>query len=70
MEYRIHVSLDLALEKRDTGEILWKRKRFRHSEEYQVATDIMVTESDKRVALEKVAKDLAKRVEESIIQGF
>jgi outer membrane lipopolysaccharide assembly protein LptE/RlpB len=70
MEYRIHVSLDLALEKRDSGEILWKRKRFRHSEEYQVASDIMVTEADKKVALENVAKDLAKRVEESIIQGF
>jgi outer membrane lipopolysaccharide assembly protein LptE/RlpB len=70
MEYRIYVTLDLALEKRDTGEILWKRKRLRHSEEYQVANDIMVTESDKKVAMEKVAKDLARRVEESIIQGF
>jgi outer membrane lipopolysaccharide assembly protein LptE/RlpB len=70
MEYRVYVTLDLALEKRDTGEVLWKRKRLKHSEEYQVSNDIMVTESDKKVALEKVAKDLAKRAEESIIQGF
>ena len=41
----VYVTLDLALEKRDTGEILWKRKRLRHSEEYQVSNDIMVTES-------------------------
>ena len=70
MEYRIHVTLDLALEKRDSGEILWKRKRLKHSEEYQVSSDIMVTETGKNTALEKVAKDLARRVEESIIQGF
>jgi outer membrane lipopolysaccharide assembly protein LptE/RlpB len=70
MEYRVYVTLDLALEKRDTGEVLWKRKRLRHNEEYQVSNDIMVTETGKNVALEKVAKDLAKRVEESIIQGF
>jgi outer membrane lipopolysaccharide assembly protein LptE/RlpB len=70
MEYRVYVTLDLALEKRDTGEVLWKRKRLKHNEEYQVSNDIMVTETGKNIALEKVAKDLAKRVEESIIQGF
>ena len=70
MEYRVYVTLDLTLEKRDTGEVLWKRKRLKHNEEYQVGNDIMVTESDKKIALEKVAQDLAKRVEESIIQGF
>jgi outer membrane lipopolysaccharide assembly protein LptE/RlpB len=70
MEYRVYVTLDLSLEKRDTGEILWKRKRLKHNEEYQVSNEIMVTESDKKIALEKVARDLAKRVEESIIQGF
>lgn len=87
LEYRVYVTLDLTLEKRDTGEVLWKRKRLRHNEEYQVGgeitgtassnqsqgssdSNIMVTQSGQKIALEKVAKDLAKRVEESIIQGF
>jgi len=70
MEYRVHVTLDLSLERRESGEILWKRKRLRHNEEYSVSTDIVVSETAKRVALGKTAKDLAKRVHESIIQGF
>jgi hypothetical protein len=70
LEYRVHAILDLTLEKRDTGEVLWKRKRLTHNEEYQVSGDIVVTETGKSIALEKVAQDLAKRVHESIIQGF
>jgi outer membrane lipopolysaccharide assembly protein LptE/RlpB len=70
LEYRIFVTLDLTLEKRDTGEILWKRKGLRNNEEYQVSNDIVVTQKGKEIALQKIAQDLAQRVEESIIQGF
>ncbi len=70
LEYRVFVSLDLRLEKRDTGEVLWKRKRLTDNEEYQVSSYITVTQADKTVAVEKIAQDLAQRVYESIIQGF
>ena len=70
LEYRVFVSLDLRLEKRDTGEVLWKRKRLTDNEEYQVSSYITVTQADKTVAVEKMAQDLAQRVYESIIQGF
>jgi len=66
----VFVSLDLSLEKRDTGKILWKRKRLTDNEEYQVSTYITVTQADKTTAVEKMAQDLAQRVYESIIQGF
>jgi hypothetical protein len=71
LEYRVFVSLDLSLEKRDTGKILWKRKRLTDNEEYQVSSNyITVTQADKTTAVEKMAQDLAQRVYESIIQGF
>ena len=70
LEYRVFVSLDLRLEKRDTGEVLWKRKRLTDNEEYQVSSYITVTQADKTIAVEKMAQDLARRVYESIIQGF
>ncbi len=70
LEYRVFVSLDLRLEKRDTGEVLWKRKRLTDNEEYQVSSYITVTQADKTIAVEKMAQDLAQRVYESIIQGF
>ena len=70
LEYRVFVTLDLSLEKRDTGEVLWKRKRLVDNEEYQVSNYITVTQADKTIAVEKIAQDLAQRVYESIIQGF
>jgi outer membrane lipopolysaccharide assembly protein LptE/RlpB len=70
LEYRVFVSVDLRLEKRDTGEVLWKRKRLTDNEEYQVSSYITVTQADKTIAVEKMAQDLAQRVYESIIQGF
>lgn len=70
LEYRVFVTLDLSLEKRATGEVLWKRKRLVDNEEYQVSNYITVTQADKTTAVEKMAQDLAQRVYESIIQGF
>jgi outer membrane lipopolysaccharide assembly protein LptE/RlpB len=70
LEYRVFVTLDLSLEKRATGEVLWKRKRLVDNEEYQVSNYITVTQADKTTAVEKMAQDLAQRVYESIVQGF
>ncbi len=70
LEYRVFVTLDLSLEKRDSGEILWKRKRLVDNEEYQVSSYMTVTQTDKTTAVENIAQNLAKKVYESIIQGF
>ena len=70
LEYRMDVVLDLQLERRSTGEVLWKRKNMRHSEEFPVGDSIVLSEAAKRAALEKLAADLAERIHDSIIQGF
>jgi len=70
LEYRIHISLDLVLEKRKTGDVLWKVKNLKHTEEYPVSRNIMATEEAKDRALKKLACDLAERIHDSIIEGF
>jgi len=70
LEYRMDVVLDIQLERRATGEVIWKRKNMRHSEEFPVGDDIVLSEAAKRAALERLAADLAERIHDSIIQGF
>ncbi|MCX8044962.1 MAG: LPS assembly lipoprotein LptE [Desulfobacterota bacterium] len=70
LEYRMDVVLDVQLERRQTGEVLWKRKNVRHSEEFPVGDNIVLSEAAKRAALGRLAADLAERVHDSIIQGF
>lgn len=70
LEYRMDVVMDIQLERRATGEVLWKRKNMRHSEEFPVGDDIVLSEAAKRAALERLAADLAERIHDSIIQGF
>jgi len=70
LEYRMDVVVDIQVEERTTGSVLWKRKNLRHSEEFPVGEDIMLSEAAKRASLEKLAADLAERVHDSIIEGF
>jgi len=70
LEYRMDVVLDLQLERRATGEVFWKRKGLRHSEEFPVGDNIVLSEAAKRAALERLAADLAERIHDSIVQGF
>jgi outer membrane lipopolysaccharide assembly protein LptE/RlpB len=70
LEYRMDVVVDIQVERRASGEVVWKRKNFRHSEEFPVGDDIVLSEASKRAALQKLAADLAERVHDSIIQGF
>ena len=70
LEYRVHVTLDLTLEERSGGKILWKRKKMTHSEEFPVSGNIVLSETAKRKSLEILAGDLAERVHDSIMLGF
>jgi len=69
-EYRLRVAVDLLLEERQSGAVLWKRTNLRHADEYSVAFNIVVSETAKREALQRLAQDLAERVHDSIMQGF
>jgi len=69
-EYRLRVSMELVLEERQAGTVLWKRTNLRHAEEHSVDLSIVVSETAKREALQRLAEDLAERVHDSIMQGF
>lgn len=69
-EYRIVVRLSVTVRDRVSGEVLWKRDRLVHAEEYPVGDSIAFTEAAKTRALQALARDLAERVHESIMQGF
>jgi len=70
LEYRMDVVVDIQVERRASGEVVWKRKNLRHSEEFPVGDNVVLSEAAKRAALEKLAADLAERIHDSIIQGF
>ena len=70
LEYRVDVVLDIQVEERTTGKVLWKRKNFKHIEEFPVGSNIVLSEASKRLSLEKLAADLAERIHDSIVEGF
>ncbi len=70
LEYRVAAVLDLVLLERTSGEVLWKRIRLVHAEDYLIGESIATGEAGKREAIRQLAVDLAERVHESIMQGF
>jgi hypothetical protein len=70
LEYRVYVELDISLEDRLSGRVLWKRKNLKHNEEFPVGSSIVISETTKRAALIKLAEDIAERVHDNIMQGF
>jgi hypothetical protein len=67
----VQMVVDVQLEERATGKVLWKRKGMRHGEDYPIATqDVQASEAARRLAMQKIAADLAERVHDSIMMGF
>ena len=70
LEYRALMVLDVTLEKRDTGEVIWRNKELFHFEDYRVSSEIAVTEANKGHVIKKIAAEMAERIHDSIIEGF
>jgi len=70
LEYRASMKLDATLERRDTGEILWKTTALHHFEDYGVAPEIAATEANKNQAIVLIAREVATRIHDSIVEGF
>lgn len=70
LEYRASLSLDATLEMKDTGEILWRTKELLHFEDYIVASEIAATEANKNQAIILIAREVATRMHDSIVEGF
>ena len=70
LEYRALALLEVTLERRDTGEVLWRNKELFHFEDYRVSPEIAETEANKEQAIKKISVEIAERIHDSIIEGF
>ena len=70
LEYGSFLSLSVTLERRDTGEVLWRNKNLTHFEDYTVSSAIAATEENKEQAILLSSRELAIRIHDSIIEGF
>ena len=68
-EDRLIVTLELSLEERESGRVLWAEKFFVGTEDYPVTTANM-TASSRRAALVKLAGDSAAKVYRLMMSGF
>jgi outer membrane lipopolysaccharide assembly protein LptE/RlpB len=70
LEYGSFLSLSVTLERKDTGEVLWRNKSLTHFEDYNVSSAIALTEENKEQAILLSSRELAIRIHDSIIEGF
>ncbi len=70
LEYRALALLEVTLERRDTGEVLWRNKELFHFEDYRVSSEIAETEANKEQAIKRISVEIAERIHDSIIEGF
>jgi hypothetical protein len=68
-EDRITVILEIALEERESGRVIWTDGAFTATGDYPVTT-IGVTETSRKNALTKLASDTAERAYRLMISGF
>ena len=70
LEYGTFLTLSVTLEKKDTGEVLWRNKGLTHIDDYLVSSEIAVTEENKEQPILLSSRELAVRIHDSIIEGF
>jgi outer membrane lipopolysaccharide assembly protein LptE/RlpB len=70
LEYRIIAEVEVSLEERASGKTLWRNRSIFQTEEYETSSDITVTEANKDGAITKLAKDIAERVHDYVIEEF
>jgi hypothetical protein len=70
LEYGSFLALSVTLERKETGEVLWRNKNLTHFEDYNVSSEIALTEENKEQAILLSSRELAIRIHDSIIEGF
>jgi hypothetical protein len=86
LEWRIWATVQIVVEERKTGRVLWKRGSLRKSEEYRTTSQtaleedaagddipldkLQLDEADKRRAFQVLAADMAALVHDGLLQGF
>jgi len=69
-ENRIHLTVDLTLENRLNGTVLWSGRNMAGTETYGISLDPRMTEKNRRAALGELARDLAERAYRVMTSGF
>ncbi|NPU86295.1 MAG: hypothetical protein HPY65_17595 [Syntrophaceae bacterium] len=70
-EERWTVNVDISLQERDTGKVLWANSDFGLTGDYKVSSSsLSVTERNRKEALVKLASDTAERAYSMILSGF
>lgn len=70
LEYRASLQVDATLEMKDTGDVIWRTTELHHFEDYRVAPEIAATEANKNQAIGLIAREVATRMHDSIVEGF
>jgi TolB-like protein len=70
LENRVRVSVELTLEDRRTGNVLWSNRNMAGTETYVIRTDPRLTENGRRAALQELARDLAEAAFRLMTSGF
>lgn len=69
-ENRIHLSVELILENRLNGAVLWSGSNLAGTETYGIGLDPRRTEQNRRAALQELTRDLAERAYRLMTSGF
>lgn len=70
-EERWHVVVDISLEEREAGKVLWANSDFGLTGDYRVdPVNLSLTEQNRKNALVKLASDTAERAYSMILSGF
>ena len=69
-ENRLRLSVDLVLEKRRDGAVLWSGENQSGTETYVISRDTRRTEQNRRAALKELAENLAERACRLMASGF
>lgn len=59
---RLRLKLEMRLTERRTGEVIWQEQAMEERVIFAVSDDPLVTQFNQRIALEAVARELAKRI--------
>ncbi len=70
LEYRTWVALDVILKRNKKGEVLWSKRGLMESDVYRVSSDVLLTEAEKERAIQKIARELARRIRRRLFEGF
>ena len=70
LEYRTWITLDVILKRNKKGEILWSKRGLSESDVYRVSSDVLLTEAEKKRAIQKIAGELARRIRRGLFAGL